>query len=965
MPTPTSGLLTAHVKSASGASAETETIFIRSTKKPLAPGLQSNDARATVWSSYSSQLPRTCELASQLALTLNGDLARVFLVRLRARGTVYAHADTGSYYASRDRFHVILQSGAPLHMVCGGSSVEMHPGDVWWYDNSLVHELINPAESPAIYMIVDLLPKTVRPHPGSAFEHFELVDPHVDIRPFLAELDSHPELWEHDTSRQDSIKVQRETSNIPLRGASKPVPAGIAVRDVHPSRTTELAQYYPSIYQWASDFAARVGGELGRLTIVRLNPGGTVHPHIDEGEYYLSRDRYHLVLASTGGSEMQCGSETVVFREGQLWWFDNKASHSAYNPSQHSRIHIIFDVKPARNYADPAGPVTLPPSHAEPLASPPGPSAPTMPVETVQASVAESLDWPDMAQWLCATIRQATPMDAPPPTLPAGTVLFIGLHAGGKGVANCWWGDSASGDLRSMLAEIRTGVVAQLWQRIDSIELFHAVASRPVANARPDQLQALLGDSQRGLTGIEARVGADRQVIRLSPFEMIASNRDFGQSVERMLESTGDSDKHIELTLLAGPQYRIHTAPQREHGVSDDSADAEAHPHISHLYRCREFVPIDAINTSYLETLAELLGNYLTASVQDNGEMQYIYYPSRGTADTARNNQIRQWMATLALCRWARFRGDDAVFDIADRNIQFNLNQYYSKVGDLGIIDDQGKIKLGAVALAAMAIRQHPRRSELAEVEASLLGTVNQMWTVSGRFRTFLAPPERDDCHNFYPGEALLLWSQVYRERQSGEVLDRFAKSFEYYRAWHRDNRNPAFIPWHTQAYWLMWCQLVGDWADRMHDAVYGGLPNALRNAIFAMNDWLLGIQQWEDAPGEDCRGRFYAPDRPFGPPHASSTAVYLEGLLDAYQLASRVGDRQREAAYRQAIFRGFRSLAQLTFKDDGDMFYISRRSRVRGGVATTAYNNIIRIDNVQHALMAMMKAIRVLPSGS
>src|SRR6185295_11823643 len=106
---------------------------------------------------------------------------------------------------------------------------------------------------------------------------------------------------------------------------------------------------------------------------------------------------------------------------------------------------------------------------------------------------------------------------------------------------------------------------------------------------------------------------------------------------------------------------------------------------------------------------------------------------------------------------------------------------------------------------------------------------------------------------------------------------------------------------WHTQAYFLLW--------NATRDA-------RLPAAVFTMNDWLLAVQQWESAPAVDCQGRFYDPQRPFGPPHASSTAVYLEGLADAFSLARIVEDRQRMERYRCTILRGLRSLAQLTFKD-------------------------------------------------
>jgi hypothetical protein len=125
------------------------------------------------------------------------------------------------------------------------------------------------------------------------------------------------------------------------------------------------------------------------------------------------------------------------------------------------------------------------------------------------------------------------------------------------------------------------------------------------------------------------------------------------------------------------------------------------------------------------------------------------------------------------------------------------------------------------------------------------------------------------------------------------------------------------------------------------------------------MNDWLLDVQQWESALHPDCQGRFYDPSRPFGPPHASSTAVYLEGIADASALARVTGDCDRVS-----ILRGLRSLTRLTFKDDVDMFYIAKRGAVRGGMQTSEYNSSIRVDNVQHALTAIEKILDLFSAG-
>ena len=97
--------------------------------------------------------------------------------------------------------------------------------------------------------------------------------------------------------------------------------------------------------------AARQGAELGRAKLVMLPAGRRVYPHIDRGEYYRVRDRYHLVIRSTAGSWLRAGDEEVTMQEGELWWFDNKAMHEAWNHGDQDRLHLIFDMLSATGAA--------------------------------------------------------------------------------------------------------------------------------------------------------------------------------------------------------------------------------------------------------------------------------------------------------------------------------------------------------------------------------------------------------------------------------------------------------------------------------------------------------------------------------------------------------------------------------------------------------------------------------------
>ncbi len=169
----------------------------------------------------------------------------------------------------------------------------------------------------------------------------------IDVSPFLAELAAAPDLWHADTSRQRKVRCQRDTLNIFLRVARKPLPPGAKnANDVHESRTARSARGFPTALTFCEEIARLQEGELGRATLVALQPRGWVRPHVDAGAYYRPRDRFHLVLQSRDGSPLTSGGETVVMREGELWAFDNKAAHDARNPTDVARVHLIFDVLP-------------------------------------------------------------------------------------------------------------------------------------------------------------------------------------------------------------------------------------------------------------------------------------------------------------------------------------------------------------------------------------------------------------------------------------------------------------------------------------------------------------------------------------------------------------------------------------------------------------------------------------------
>ncbi|MCF8055549.1 MAG: hypothetical protein K9K37_02800 [Desulfocapsa sp.] len=513
-------------------------------------------------------------------------------------------------------------------------------------------------------------------------------------------------------------------------------------------------------------------------------------------------------------------------------------------------------------------------------------------------------------------------------------VVSIVLRNNGLRIADAW---SRSGSTVEALKKATIKAKEQLTPKnqdsITSAEICFLHSFQELRYADKRERKKLLGNIHRGMKGIE--ISFNDTVEIYPPTNMIATNRSPKRIIELYKKNHSLTEKQLEDEVA----FRTFAAYQL-------LVELGQNPKTIFMERGNTFVPIEAVTKTNVQNTAELAAEWLINNLDADGRMTYKYWPSRGE-ESAANNMIRQWMATVALEKIAAKKNSEQFWRVVEQNIDYNLAHFFQYTGNLGIIKWNGKAKLGSLALAALAINQHPKREKWASQERALHKSIDTLWQQNGSFITFYEPWGRNDNQNFYPGEALLYWAVLYEKENDQELLSRIMKSFAYYKNWHlqQENRNPAFIPWHTQAYYLVWKKTKNE---------------ELKQFIFEMNDWLLQMQQWSDLRYPDLKGRFYDPDKPYGPPHASATGVYLEGLIDAYKLAKETNDLERQSRYKKAILRGIRSVMQLQFTDEVDMFYVSdkMKNRVKGGIRTTVYDNRIRSDNVQHNLLALLKIL-------
>ena len=431
------------------------------------------------------------------------------------------------------------------------------------------------------------------------------------------------------------------------------------------------------------------------------------------------------------------------------------------------------------------------------------------------------------------------------------------------------------------------------------------------------------------------------ETVRLSPTRMLAANLGFDRALEKFLKEREASPE----AFSSEGQLRAFSAKQYLLPVGNDANPVK-------LFRGSTLIdPEPPSHEARAAELADAIGRWMLANLSTDGGLPYKYWPSRGTGSPA-DNAIRRFLASLALARLGELRGSAEIQDAARRNLRFNLVRYFQDIGGgRGAIVERTGAKLGASAVAGVAILESPATEEFSQELAMLAAGIDSLADDEQGFRTFFFPPERDgENWNFYSGEALLFWAEAARRGHPvAPSLERCLAAFERCRERHRRNPNPAFVPWHTQA-----CVSLFSQTGRRE----------LADFVLEMNDWLLPMQQWGGLD-PDLRGRFYNPRRPeFGPPHAASTGAYLEGLGDAVALARELGDETRAATYERAVQRGLRSLRQLQFRDERDAYYVSKRDRVLGALRTEAYDNAIRVDSAAHALAAAVKILRPLDCG-
>lgn len=184
------------------------------------------------------------------------------------------------------------------------------------------------------------------------------------------------------------------------------------------------------------------------------------------------------------------------------------------------------------------------------------------------------------------------------------------------------------------------------------------------------------------------------------------------------------------------------------------------------------------------------------------------------------------------------------------------------------------------------------------------------------------------------------------KHRPAAWKLDMLRRARTAYHAAWNQAKNPATVCSHTPAYAEAYAQTK--------DAAFA-------DTVFAMNDWLIGLQYSEefDSPRRHWNGGFRRCTA--GKPEQStpdiSSARCAESLAEACRVARLMGDLPRYERYERALLHSLHFLMSLQYTGARTQHFVeSFRPSILGAFHASHQDGNIRIDYTQHSLAAMVQ---------
>lgn len=180
-------------------------------------------------------------------------------------------------------------------------------------------------------------------------KYFTKISDSIDVKPLLAQIAAHPELWD---AQQWRKKIpggpHARMSDIWVR-YNAPENIGPHFNDEHVSVWYPAYGVLTALKPIIWTLMAQVEGKrLGGILVTRIPSGAGIDRHVDRGWHVETFDKFYVSLQSAPGAKFICyegDGEVLEPKPGECWRFDNRLPHAVANDSTEDRMTLIVCIE--------------------------------------------------------------------------------------------------------------------------------------------------------------------------------------------------------------------------------------------------------------------------------------------------------------------------------------------------------------------------------------------------------------------------------------------------------------------------------------------------------------------------------------------------------------------------------------------------------------------------------------------
>ena len=365
-------------------------------------------------------------------------------------------------------------------------------------------------------------------------------------------------------------------------------------------------------------------------------------------------------------------------------------------------------------------------------------------------------------------------------------------------------------------------------------------------------------------------------------------------------------------------------------------------------YRGNNLLLQSAVNRYSIENALKQAANYLRYHTTAKGRNTYEFDYKTGerTFSSVPVAVIRRLASTWILAEAGNYLNSPAYRNAAKRSLEYILQQHYQfdEAADFGYLIVKKQTNIGCSGFLINALCAIDDPTFYPEVlEASVKFILSQEDKNLGLVYPMYLPVRNEIFEGkqlYYPGEAFTGLINYYKKHPNSEITLLLERCYPYYHNLFRTSEKRInMAAWMSKPYAGMYSIT----ADKKY-----------ADFIFEINDFVASKQFEINTTYIDKVGTLSQSG------NICATGVFLESLAEGLQTAKLLKDNARISHYTKTILLGLRYIMQYQLTRE-DVKGGVQEKLVLGGFKTSPIDRSIRVDNVQHCLCAMLRALETL----